>query len=145
MRPTPVALIASIMLMLAISTAQADDAIILNQDSLQYTSLQSHMFDGIKLNESQRQQMRDLMQQVQQDSALISVSDVDYLHQLVTAEYFDENAVRNLMENINKRLLKRQIEMAKVRHRMYHILSTDQQEEVEKNYHQRVGRRHLLQ
>ncbi len=57
-------------------------------------SSQSHMFDGISLTEHQRQQMRDLMQRARHDQPPVNVSEMETMHRLVTAENFDESAVR---------------------------------------------------
>ena len=57
-------------------------------------SSQSHMFDGISLTEHQRQQMRDLMQRARHDQPPVNVSEMETMHRLVTAEKFDESAVR---------------------------------------------------
>lgn len=57
-------------------------------------SSQSHMFDGISLTEQQRQQLRDLMQRARHDRPPVNVSEMETMHRLVTAENFDENAVR---------------------------------------------------
>lgn len=52
------------------------------------------MFDGISLTEHQRQQMRDLMQQAMRKQPPVNVSEIETMHKLVTAEKFDETAVR---------------------------------------------------
>ncbi len=63
-------------------------------EELTQRSTQSHMFDGISLTEHQRQQMRDLMQQARHEQPPVNVSELETMHRLVTAENFDENAVR---------------------------------------------------
>ena len=69
-------------------------------EELAQRSTQSHMFDGISLTEHQRQQMRDLMQQARHEQPPVNVSEVETMHRLVTAENFDENAVRAQAEKM---------------------------------------------
>lgn len=58
------------------------------------------MFDGISLTEHQRQQMRDLMQRARHDQPPVNVSEMETMHRLVTAENFDESAVRAQAEKM---------------------------------------------
>ena len=88
---------------------------------------QSHMFDGISLTEHQRQQMRDLMQQARHEQPPVNVSELETMHRLVTAENFDENAVRAQAEKMANEQIARQVEMAKVRNQMYRLLTPEQQ------------------
>ena len=69
-------------------------------EELTQRSTQSHMFDGISLTEHQRQQMRDLMQQARHEQPPVNVSELETMHRLVTAENFDENAVRAQAEKM---------------------------------------------
>ncbi len=69
-------------------------------EELTQRSTQSHMFDGISLTEHQRQQMRDLMQQARHEQPPVNVSELETMHRLVTAENFDENAVRAQADTI---------------------------------------------
>lgn len=55
---------------------------------------QRGLFDGLKLTEQQRQHLRDLMQQARQDAPVLHLNDIEKMHTLVTAEKFDEAAVR---------------------------------------------------
>lgn len=68
-------------------------------------SAQNHMFDGISLTEHQRQQMRDLMQQARHEQPPVNVSEMETMHRLVTAEKFDESAVRAQAEKWRKNRL----------------------------------------
>ena len=88
---------------------------------------QSHMFDGISLTEQQRQQLRDLMQRARHDRLPVNVSEMETMHRLVTAENFDENAVRAQAEKMANEQIARQVEMAKVRNQMYRLLTPEQQ------------------
>lgn len=99
---------------------------------------QSHMFDGINLTEHQRQQMRDLMQRARHDSPPVDISEMETMHSLVTAEHFDETAVRALTEKMAQEHVARQVEMAKVRNQMYRLLTPEQQAVLDKKHQQRM-------
>ena len=99
---------------------------------------QSHMFDGISLTEQQRQQLRDLMQRARHDRLPVNVSEMETMHRLVTAENFDESAVRAQAEKMAEEQVARQVEMAKVRNQMFHLLSPEQQAVLNQKHQQRM-------
>ena len=99
---------------------------------------QSHMFDGINLTEQQRQQLRDLMQQVRHDRSPISINDLEQLHELIIAEKFDQTAYQAQAEKIAQAEVARQVEMARIRNQMYHLLTPQQQAVLEKRHQQRL-------
>ena len=99
---------------------------------------QSHMFDGISLTEQQRQQLRDLMQRARHDRIPVNVSEMETMHRLVTAENFDENAVRAQAEKMANEQIARQVEMAKVRNQMYRLLTPEQQAVLNEKHQQRM-------
>lgn len=101
-------------------------------------SIQGHMFDGISLTEQQRQQLRDLMQRARHDRLPVNVSEMETMHSLVTAEKFDENAVRAQADKMAQEQVDRQIEMAKVRNQMYHLLTPEQQAVLNAKHQQRM-------
>ena len=107
------------------------------EDTTQHSS-QSHMFDGISLTEHQRQQMRDLMQRARHDQPPVNVSEMETMHRLVTAENFDENAVRAQAEKMANEQIARQVEMAKVRNQMYRLLTPEQQAVLNEKHQQRM-------
>ena len=107
-------------------------------EELTQRSTQSHMFDGISLTEHQRQQMRDLMQQARHEQPPVNVSEMETMHRLVTAENFDENAVRAQAEKMAQEQVARQVEMAKVRNQMYHLLTPEQQAVLNAKHQQRM-------
>ena len=102
-------------------------------------SVQSHMFDGISLTEHQRQQMRDLMQQARHEQPPVNVSEMETMHRLVTAENFDESAVRAQAEKMAQEQVARQVEMAKVRNQMFHLLTPEQQAVLNTKHQQRMN------
>ena len=107
-------------------------------EELTQRSTQSHMFDGISLTEQQRQQMRDLMQQARHEQPPVNVSELETMHRLVTAENFDENAVRAQAEKMANEQIARQVEMAKVRNQMYRLLTPEQQAVLNEKHQQRM-------
>lgn len=142
MRKVIVAVIAST-LALSTLTGQAADLplrVSLHQDDdlMKNSSVQNHMFDGIHLTEQQRQQMRDLMQRARHDSLPVNISEMETMHSLVTAENFDETAIKALTEKILQKQVARQIEMAKVRNQMYHLLTPEQQAVLAQKHQQRM-------
>ncbi|XIS36930.1 cell-envelope stress modulator CpxP [Escherichia coli] len=107
-------------------------------EELTQRSTQSDMFDGISLTEHQRQQMRDLMQQARHEQPPVNVSELETMHRLVTAENFDENAVRAQAEKMANEQIARQVEMAKVRNQMYRLLTPEQQAVLNEKHQQRM-------
>ena len=107
-------------------------------DGLTQRSSQSNMFDGISLTEHQRQQLRDLMQRARHAQPPVNVNDVETMHDLVTAQKFDENAVRAQAEKMAQEQVARQVEMARVRNQMYHLLTPEQQAVLHKKHDQRM-------
>ncbi|WP_247191294.1 cell-envelope stress modulator CpxP [Escherichia coli] len=107
-------------------------------EELTQRSTQSLMFDGISLTEHQRQQMRDLMQQARHEQPPVNVSELETMHRLVTAENFDENAVRAQAEKMANEQIARQVEMAKVRNQMYRLLTPEQQAVLNEKHQQRM-------
>ena len=105
-------------------------------EELTQRSTQSHMFDGISLTE--HQQMRDLMQQARHEQPPVNVSELETMHRLVTAENFDENAVRAQAEKMANEQIARQVEMAKVRNQMYRLLTPEQQAVLNEKHQQRM-------
>ena len=99
---------------------------------------QSNMFDGISLTEHQRQQMLDLMHRARHDRLPVNVSEMETMHRLVTAENFDESAVRAQAEKMAQEQVARQVEMARVRNQMFHLLSPEQQAVLNDKHQQRM-------
>ena len=100
---------------------------------------QSHMFDGIALTEEQRQQMRDLMQQARHERSPVSIDDIESMHGLITADTFNEAAIRAQAEKIAQAQVEQHVEMARVRNQMYHLLTPAQQATLQKNYERRLS------
>ncbi|KAA8998576.1 cell-envelope stress modulator CpxP [Affinibrenneria salicis] len=96
------------------------------------------MFDGVRLTELQRQQMRDLMQLARQELPELNTNDVEVMHRLIIAEKFDEAAVRAQAEKMAQRQVVRQVEMAKVRNQMYNLLTSEQKQILAQKHQQRM-------
>ncbi|WP_406705348.1 cell-envelope stress modulator CpxP [Sodalis sp.] len=111
------------------------------QDALTHRIQDSHysMFDGVKLTEQQRQQLRDLMSLASRDTPRINISEMERLHTLVTAKTFDEAAVREQMQKMAQEQVARQVEMARVRNQMYNLLTPEQQQILEQKHLQRIN------
>lgn len=92
-----------------------------------------NMFDGINLTEQQRQQMRDLMRQSHQSQPRLDLEDREAMHKLITADKFDEAAVRAQAEKMSQNQIERHVEMAKVRNQMYNLLTPEQKEALNKS------------
>ena len=100
---------------------------------------QSHMFDGIELTEHQRQQMRDLMQQARHEHPATDIQVFEKMHDLVTADTFNEAAIRDQAEKMAQAQIEQQVIMARVRNQMYHLLTPAQQATLQKNYERRIS------
>ncbi|MBS0849735.1 cell-envelope stress modulator CpxP [Citrobacter sp. JGM124] len=142
MRKVIIAVIASTLALSSFASRAADlpMRVGLNQDTdmMKRSSVQNHMFDGINLTEQQRQQMRDLMQRARHDSPPVNISEMETMHSLVTAEHFDETAVKILTEKMLHEQVARQVEMAKVRNQMYRLLTPEQQAVLAQKHQQRM-------
>ena len=112
-----------------------------HQDDIANRCGDSHysMFDGVKLTEHQRQQMRDLMSQARLEIPRISIAEMERLHTLVTAENFDEPAIRAQTEKMAQQYVVRQVEMAKVRNQMYNLLTPEQRQILNQKHQQRLA------
>jgi len=99
---------------------------------------QNQMFDGISLTERQRQQLRDLMQQVRHDHSPISINDLERLHELIIADKFDQAAYQAQVEKIAQAEVARQVEIARIRNQMYQLLTPSQQAALQEKYQQRL-------
>ncbi len=64
--------------------------------------------------------------------------ELETMHRLVTAENFDENAVRAQAEKMANEQIARQVEMAKVRNQMYRLLTPEQQAVLNEKHQQRM-------
>lgn len=146
MRYLPAVVIASAMILSHPSAEAADTTTI---DELHYSgglmagsmtqNSQSHMFDGIELTEQQRQQMRDLMHQARHERPALSIQDIETMHSLVVADKFNESAIRQQAEKQLRIQVELQVEMARVRNQMYHLLTPAQQATLQKNYERRLN------
>jgi len=96
------------------------------------------MFDGVNLTEQQRQQMRDLMHQARKDLPHINVEQMETMHRLVTAENFDQKAVRAQAEVMAQEQVDRHVEMARIRNQMFNLLTPEQKNVLNQKHEQRM-------
>ncbi|NAT77535.1 stress resistance protein [Dickeya dadantii] len=97
---------------------------------------QQGMFDGVKLTEHQRQQMRDLMRQVRHEQPVYDANDVEIMHRLVTAEKFDAPAVQAQVAKMVQAQIARQVEIARVSNQMYNMLTPEQKSILDQKHEQ---------
>jgi protein CpxP len=97
------------------------------------------MFEGVRLTEHQRQQMRDLMSQRQLEIPNINVNDLEKLHKLIIAETFDESAVRVQTEKLAQQYVIRQVAIARVQNQMYNLLTPEQRQILNQKHQQRLS------
>ena len=102
-------------------------------------NIESHMFDGISLTEQQRQQMRDLMQRARHSLPPVNLNEIEAMHKLVTENQFDESAVRAQAEKMAQEQVERQVEMARVRHQMYSLLTPEQKAVLHEKHDKRMN------
>lgn len=96
------------------------------------------LFDGVNLTEQQRQQMRDLMHQARKDLPHVNVEQMETMHRLVTAEKFDQAAVRAQAELMAQEQVDRQVEMARIRNQMFNLLTPEQKDVLNRKHEQRM-------
>ncbi|MBF7997383.1 MULTISPECIES: cell-envelope stress modulator CpxP [Rahnella] len=96
------------------------------------------LFDGVNLTEQQRQQMRDLMHQARKDLPHVNVEQMETMHRLVTAEKFDQGAVRAQAELMAQEQVDRQVEMARIRNQMFNLLTPEQKDVLNRKHEQRM-------
>lgn len=77
------------------------------------------------------------MQQARHEQPPVNVSEMETMHRLVTAEKFDESAVRAQAEKWRKSRLPA-VEMARVRNQMYRLLTPEQQAVLNEKHQQRM-------
>ena len=86
------------------------------------------MLKGLDLTDSQREQIRQLMQSSQSDKAAAKPDKAarEQLHNLMQADTFDEVAARQLLEQNQQQMLERQLASMKLRHQVLQVLTEEQ-------------------
>ncbi|MGY4583399.1 Spy/CpxP family protein refolding chaperone [Ewingella americana] len=82
--------------------------------------------------------MRDLMHQARKDLPHINVEQMETMHRLVTAENFDQKAVRAQAEVMAQEQVDRQVEMARIRNQMFNLLTPEQKNVLNQKHEQRM-------
>ena len=98
------------------------------------------MFNGITLNEKQRQQLRDLMatQRHYHIDNTGLVQEREALHKLIIADSFDDKAVREQLEQRLQKELNQRVEMARIHHELYQLLTPEQKTQLEQIHQQKM-------
>lgn len=111
------------------------DEALLNHDSM-IQNLPCDLFTGVSLTKPQRQQIRDLMQLIRDKQPLFNISDIEKMYNLVTADKFDEAAARALAKKSERTWVNWQVEIGRIRHQIYHLLSPEQRAVLKKQHQQ---------
>ncbi|MDF7679490.1 cell-envelope stress modulator CpxP [Enterobacteriaceae bacterium ESL0689] len=136
---TAVIIASMLMLNLSVPVAQASNNWLMGDDRTQCSG-QDDIFDGVSLTEHQRQKLRDLMQRVHRTRWHINISEAEAMYRLVTAEDFDEIAVRDQVNKIAQKQIAGQVELAKIRNYMYYQLTPEQQSVLNREHQQCMNR-----
>ncbi|EKT61260.1 Spy/CpxP family protein refolding chaperone [Providencia sneebia] len=109
--------------------------------------ISTFMFNGITLNEKQRQQLRDLMatQRHFQFETPVSVQEREELHNLIVADHFDEKAIREQLEKRLQKELAKRVEIARIHHELYQLLTPEQKTQLEQIHQQKMSQYNALQ
>lgn len=100
------------------------------------------MFGGINLTAEQQQKIQTIMMQGQTKMAsmpVMTMDDMTAMHNLMTADKFDESQMRSLLEARNKQQIDRRVEMAKIHHDAYQVLTAEQKAQLKANHDARVS------
>ncbi|MDR5612732.1 MULTISPECIES: Spy/CpxP family protein refolding chaperone [unclassified Arsenophonus] len=100
------------------------------------------LMKGITLSERQRQQMRDLMASQRQQSFKNRVSrqEREILHNLMTADIFDDVAFRVTAEKLAQDIVEQQVEIARIYNQFYKLLTHEQKIILEKQHQKQLSR-----
>lgn len=102
-------------------------------------NVQNHMFDGIELSETQRQQMRDLTNQFRFRHSEANLNDIQIMRKLTLSPDFNEAAVRQQAKKLADQQVNFHVDMAHARHQMYGLLTEQQQAQLQQNYVKRIN------
>lgn len=100
------------------------------------------MFQGLNLTTEQQQKVQVIYHQGQAKLAampMINTTDRGALHNLITADKFDESLVRKQLEENSKAQIERRVEMAKIHYDMYQVLTPEQKTQAKTNYDSRMA------
>lgn len=105
------------------------------------------MFNGITLNEKQRQQLRDLMatQRHYHTDNTALMQEREALHKLIIADRFDDQAVRQQLEKRMQRELEQRVEMARIHHELYQLLTPEQKSQLEQIHQHKMAEYQAMQ
>ena len=75
----------------------------------------------------------------------VSVQEREALHSLITADDFDEQAVRAQLEKSLQKELTQRVEMARIHHELYQLLTPEQKAQLEQIHQQKMSQYQALQ
>jgi len=75
----------------------------------------------------------------------VSVQEREELHSLITADDFDEQAVRAQLEKSLQKELTQRVEMARIHHELYQLLTPEQKAQLEQIHKQKMSQYQALQ
>ncbi|BBG60518.1 Periplasmic protein CpxP precursor [Providencia rustigianii] len=99
------------------------------------------LFNGITLNEEQRQRLRDLMatQRHRHVEDAESVQQHNELHKLIISDSFDEKAVRKQLEKQLQKELDERVDMARIHYELYQLLTPEQKAQLEQIHQHKMA------
>ncbi len=115
-----------------------------NQQMMQHhkgKGMDSHrgsMFSGLNLTTQQREQMRDIMQQQRNSVPRMEQADRQAMHQVLTAENFDEAKAKELIDASTKAHAERALQRIKAQNKMYNLLTPEQKTQFNAQHQQRM-------
>lgn len=97
------------------------------------------MLAGVELTSAQQQQLRQLLQEHKASKSDLErgATDRGALRQLVQAEYFDEQAVTELLQLQQPQRLTQRVAQLKLRHQVYQLLTPEQRQQLADKHQQR--------
>lgn len=142
MKTTSLALILTTALSLAAfnSLAQAETKTKEGKPHFSHKAERAHggWFKDLDLTDSQKQQIRDLMKasKAERPDRQAFFQQQQQLEKLTSADYFDEQAARQLLEQRNEQELNR----LKLQHQLYQVLTPEQKVELDAKKAKRLER-----
>ena len=95
------------------------------------------MLAGVELTSAQQQQLRQLLQEHKASKPERGINERGALRQLVQADYFDEQAVTELLQKQQQQRLTQRVAQLKLRHQVYQLLTPEQRQQLTDVHKQR--------
>lgn len=100
-------------------------------DAQPHVSLK-HMLSGVELTDSQREQIKQLLQQHRQEVKLQQqeLAAHQALQRLLLEEQYDELAARELLQQLQQQQVEKRLATFKLQHQIVQLLTEEQQEQL---------------